>query len=88
MSSALVIESLFDPAGPHLVTADDALGIDGERHFDAVPGPLGYLGRRNTGVEPQRDSPASQIVGAPDQRRDGQGWREREGTGVLPQVAV
>jgi hypothetical protein len=47
----IIVKLLVYPAEPDLVTADDALGVDGEQHFDAVPGPLGHLGRRDTCVE-------------------------------------
>jgi hypothetical protein len=41
------------PLGDVLLVVD-ALGVDAEQHFDAVPGPLGYLSWRYAAVESQR----------------------------------
>jgi hypothetical protein len=50
---------------PDPIASLDALGVDGEQDLDTVPGPLGYLCRWDTRVEPQRDAAVAQIVRAP-----------------------
>jgi hypothetical protein len=40
----------------------DALGVDPEQDFDAVPGPGGYLSRRYPGIEPQRQAGVTEVV--------------------------
>jgi hypothetical protein len=40
------------------------VGVDLEQDRDAVPGAAGDLGRRYSGVEPQRDRRVPQVVGA------------------------
>ena len=47
-----------DVSEPDLVAAVDALGVDGEKHLDAVPCPLCDLGSWHASVEPQRDAAA------------------------------
>lgn len=47
-----------------IVLAIDALGVNSEQNFHAVPGPRGNLRRRNSGVEPQRQARVSSVVNA------------------------
>ena len=42
--------------------AVDALGVDPEQDFDAVPCPRGYLGRLHPGIEPQRQAGVAEVV--------------------------
>jgi hypothetical protein len=46
-------ECPVDVCEPDLITAVNALGVDGEKHFDAVPGPLCDLGCWHASVKPQ-----------------------------------
>ena len=39
-----------------------ALGVDREEDIHAVPGPLGDLGRRDTGIQPSRYGRVAQVV--------------------------
>ena len=52
-------ECPVDVREPDLIAAVDAFGVDGEKHFDAMSGPLGDLGGRHASVEPQRDAAVS-----------------------------
>src|ERR1035438_2494841 len=52
----------------YLVLAVDALGVDLEQDGDAVPGPLGDLGGRDSPVEPCRDAGVPEVVDALGQR--------------------
>ena len=49
----------------YLVLAVDALGVDPEQDGDAVPGPLGDLGGRDSAVEPGGDTGVPKVVDAP-----------------------
>ena len=50
-----------------VVAVIEALGVDPEQHFDAVPGPLGDARRRDSRAQPQRYSRVTQVVGSPGQ---------------------
>jgi hypothetical protein len=45
--------------------AVDALGVDPEQDGDAVPGPLGDLGGRDTAVEPGGDAAVAKVIDPP-----------------------
>lgn len=47
---------------PGLIAAMNAFGVDREEHFDATPGPLCDLGRRDACVEPQRYAAAAKVI--------------------------
>jgi hypothetical protein len=49
---SVLAKRLEDPALSKLVLAYNALGVDAQQHVDAVPGPLGHLGRVDATVEP------------------------------------
>jgi hypothetical protein len=51
-----------DVVEPDLIAAVDALGVDRQKHLDAVPGPLCDLGSWHASVEPQRDAAVPQVV--------------------------
>jgi len=59
---AVLAQRLGDAALGYGVLAVDALGVDPEQDFDAVPCPRGYLGWWHPGVEPQRQAGATEIV--------------------------
>ncbi len=50
-----------------VVTVVEALGIDPEQHFDAVPGAFGDPRRGHPRAQPQRYSRVAQVVGASGQ---------------------
>src|ERR1700743_3337411 len=55
-TGVVLAQRLGDAALGYGVLAVDALGVDPEQDFDAVPGPRGYLGRWHPGVELQRQA--------------------------------
>jgi hypothetical protein len=55
----------------YLVLAVDALSVDLAQYGDAVPGPLGDLGRQDTAVELAGDAGMAQVVYAPGERQTG-----------------
>ena len=63
---------------PDLIAAVDAFGVDSEQHFDAVPGPLGDLGRRDARVEPQRYAAVAEVVRTACQWGGGLRWGQAE----------
>jgi hypothetical protein len=50
---SVLTQRFTDPSLGELVLAHDALGVDPQQHVDAVPGPLGHLGRIHAAVEPR-----------------------------------
>jgi hypothetical protein len=54
-TSSEVPQGGIDARVGDFVAAVDALGIDAEQDFDAVPGAFGNLSCRYPGVEPQGD---------------------------------
>lgn len=59
---AVLARRLGDAALGYGVLVVDALGIDPEQDFDAVPCPRGYLGRWHPGIEPQLQAGMAEIV--------------------------
>ncbi len=47
-------ECSVDVRKPDLIAALNALGVDGQKYFDAAPSPLRDLGGWHASVEPQR----------------------------------
>ena len=47
------LECAVDVCEPDLIAAVNALGVDGEKNFDAVPGPLCDLSCWHASVKPQ-----------------------------------
>ena len=46
-------QNVFDPAFGRVVLPVEALRVDPQQDVDAVPGPLGHLGRRDPCIEPR-----------------------------------
>jgi hypothetical protein len=63
-----VSERAVDPVEPDMIAAVDAIGVDREQDFHAVPGPFGYLGGGDSRVKPQRDASVAQVVRSAGQR--------------------
>ncbi len=53
---------LGDPSFGEFVLPHEALGADAEQHVYAVPCPFGYLGRRDSAVEPCREARVLEVV--------------------------
>jgi hypothetical protein len=66
---SVLAKRLEDPALSKLVLAYDALGVDPQQHVDAVPGPLGHLGRVDAAVEPCGQAGVPEVIRAPSERR-------------------
>jgi hypothetical protein len=73
------VEGSFDLPVGDVVLAVDAVGVDGEQHGDAVPGPSGDLGGGAAGVQPEGQGGVPQVVGAAGQSG---GSRGSEGLSV------
>jgi len=58
-------ERFVNPFEPDLIAALDALGIDGEQDFNAMPGPLRDMRCWDASVEPQGDAAVAEVVGTP-----------------------
>src|SRR6266567_157807 len=65
---SVLAKRLEDPALGKLVLAYDALGVDPQQHVDAVPGPLGHLGRVDAAVEPCGQASVPKVVRPPSER--------------------
>jgi hypothetical protein len=65
----------------------EALGVDAEQDFDAVPGALGDSGRGNSGGQPERYGRVAQVVGTTSQRRGDLSRRQGQGPGFGPDIA-
>ena len=65
----------------------EALGVDAEQDFDAVPGPLGDPWRRHPGRQPERYRRVTQVVGPSGQGRGDLGRGQGQGPGLGPHVA-
>src|SRR5215471_11015070 len=57
------------PSVGDVVAVVEALGVDAEQDFDAVPGPLGDAGRGHARSQPERYRCVAQVVGAASEGR-------------------
>jgi hypothetical protein len=62
---SLGLERGVDALVGDLLAIVEALGVDAEQYFDAVPGPFGDAWRRHPGGQPQRYGRMAQVVGRP-----------------------
>jgi hypothetical protein len=62
-------QGLADATLGELVLAHDAFGVDPHQDVDAVPCPLGDLGRVDAAVEPRGQAGMPQVVGSPGRGR-------------------
>src|ERR1700730_12070785 len=74
MCLASGVEGTLDLPVGDVVLAVDAVGVDGEQHGDAVPGPLRDLGGGGGGVQPEGQGGMPQVV-----RAAGEGGGSRRG---------
>ena len=75
------------PVVGDLLAVVQAFGIDAEQNFDAVPGPLGHVGGRDSRLEPQRHCRVAKVVGTPGERRGDLRGGQGEGPGLGPDIA-
>lgn len=62
------LQRFLDATPGGIFLSGNALGIDAEEHFDALPSPFGDLGGRHTGVELGGDAGVAEVVGPPGER--------------------
>src|SRR4051812_25198708 len=60
---SVVPERLDDPSLREGVLPREACGVDAQEDFHAVSGPLGYLRRGHSPVEPRRDAGVPEVIG-------------------------
>lgn len=64
----LIAEGVFDEPPVDLFPSVNALGVDPRQHLDAVPGPVGDLGRVDARVQPGGQAGVPQVVRSPGER--------------------
>jgi hypothetical protein len=70
-----------------VVAVVEALGVDAEQDFDAVPGSLGDAGRGDSGGKPEGYSRVTQVVRASGQGRDDLSGSQGKSPRLSPDVA-